>query len=328
VDLAAELGTVINVGFAGGEVFLPSVYPCMLAAARHVHDRYGTWLSVSTNAFWATDRPAAREKLKPLVDLGLRSMLVSCDDFHAQAVPLSRVATCLESAAELDVLCTVQTITLRGSRRSADFRELLKDSAAAETRWVDNDCAPVGRAAREIPPDRLDLTEGIPMGHCTVLRVLNVDPDWTVRPCCGSGLVADRLAVGNLRSQGFVEIDRRTRVDPVMNMLSLWGGPLGLARQLEALGRPEFLRRTYTCACHACHVILSDRRAMALLEPFLKDNRERLMAQMAWAEQECGLNHRLIVQERADAGGISQLPGGRSPESVSEMVSSAEGSDA
>lgn len=311
IDQAAELDTVVDVGFAGGEVFLPSCYPVMLDTARYIAARFGTPLSASTNAFWAKDRAAATKILEPLVQAGLSTLLVSCDEFHQETIPLERVGIALSVAEEMGVRLTVQTIRRRNSPRAKDYRDRL-GLADTDIRWIDNPLTPVGRALTAIPSGDLELRPEIPIGHCTVLRILIIDPNGTVRPCCGAGLVVDRLAVGNIWSEGLAPIIRRIEVDPVLTTLGLWGGPLGLARQLAVLGRPQFVERKYTSACHACSSILSDPEALAMLERFFSENLEAILAHNAWAEDELRL-HKIIVQED-DQSGISQSTGYIPPE--------------
>ncbi len=83
LDQAAELGTIEEIYFEGGEPFL--FYPMLVEGLRHARAR-GFRTGVVTNCYWATDVPDAMLWLGPLKDLAVADLSVSSDTFHAGEV--------------------------------------------------------------------------------------------------------------------------------------------------------------------------------------------------------------------------------------------------
>lgn len=280
IDSAAELRTVNVVAFVGGEPFL--YYRKMIDIADYLWINYRCGLSISTNGYWATSYQKARELLTPLYERGLRWMLVSLDDFHLEFTKLDTIVNCLNAAIDMGIRCSVQSILITGSRSTTDFKKLLAEKCDIEriASWVDNACVPVGNAATRISRKELKLKQGIPIGGCSIGRALNVQPDGSVKPCCGAGLMADALTVGNAYRKSFKEIVNEMESNPITNAIITWKGPYYLAELLKEQGYSKFIKRKFVDSCHACYEILSDRKALEVLQNLLKEDKE-IMALLA-----------------------------------------------
>src|SRR5262249_4504743 len=89
IDQAAQMGSVVNVVFSGGECFLlgNDLVEAVGRASQH-----GLSTRCVTNGYWATSMFAAERRLRPLVDAGLKELNISTGDFHLEYVPVDRVA--------------------------------------------------------------------------------------------------------------------------------------------------------------------------------------------------------------------------------------------
>ena len=98
LDSLAVKGPHAHYHIGGGEPFL---WPGLLEAAISGFGERGLYLDyVETNAMWAKDEAFARAMLRRMVDVGLRSLLVSVSPFHAKHVPVIRTRTLARVAQE------------------------------------------------------------------------------------------------------------------------------------------------------------------------------------------------------------------------------------
>lgn len=282
IDRLEQLPLTKFLGFTGGEVFL---YPeLLLRIAGYLHERHGLGFGVATNCFWAVDDDAAARALEPLVRVGLAEVLLSLDDFHTEFVPADRVVTAVRAALRLGLDVTVQTIRTATGHRAAWFQEHL--DIPRSVRWVETPCHPAGRALRDVPESEFVLDWTSSPGHCTALRVWNIDPSGWVTPCCGTAF-ARRLRLGNAFREDLDAIVNRCNVDPLLNTVAAWGGPYLLIQLLESQGDTRFTGRRFASHCHACDVVLRDPEALAVFERELPKRwgealASRLVSQQLW----------------------------------------------
>ena len=287
LDMAAEVPDIRGVGFAGGEPFL--LFEKMVDILNYARRKYGYVGSVSTSCYWASSIEKARSMLEKLHRAGLISILVSVDDFHQEFVELQNAGNCIKAAQELGIACIAQTITTRNGRKGEDFRrELEKLIDAEKVEWIDNPCDPIGRAVYQVPENDLLLKTGIGKGECSILRVLNVWADGSVKPCCGSGLIAKPLTIGNVKEEKLIDIIKRAECSPLINALVVWGGPYLLGEILRQEGYGKYLLDEYTSECHACYHILSNDFIASLLRERLDEKVLELLAARMIAEEEYG----------------------------------------
>ena len=86
--------------FAGGEPFYN--YEHLIGCFKAAKEMGMLPLrKLETNAFWATDDELVRERLTEIRELGLRELLVSCDVFHQEFVPIERVRRAVRVGREV-----------------------------------------------------------------------------------------------------------------------------------------------------------------------------------------------------------------------------------
>jgi MoaA/NifB/PqqE/SkfB family radical SAM enzyme len=272
------------VGFTGGEPFLH--YDLLLELGRYIQEKYGYPFGAATNCFWAKDRPKARAMLSPLVDRGLRELLVSLDDFHLEFIDGKRIENCIHVALSLGMHVTVQTIITRTGHNASYFREHMDIPQSLAIRWVETPCHPAGRAVSQVPESEYVREWCNKPDHCTALHVWNVDPQGRVTPCCGTAC-SRPLKVGNSFEEDLSVIVNRTNVSPLINTIAAWGGPYLLIKMLEKRGDFRYSNRMFASHCDACDTVLQDREVLEVLDQelpvhWLEALASRLMATKLW----------------------------------------------
>ena len=267
VESAARLQTIRNVAFVGGEPFI--FYKLMLRIGDYIHAHYQCPLNVSTNGTWAKSKVIAHRLLEPLRDVGLSWLMLSLDQYHVEHGILDQAVHCLNASIEFGIDTSVQVIQRRGAPNMRELRHMLEDRVdVSKIKWIENPCAAIGNAVTMLDSDQLDWHDDIPLGGCSAGEYLNIQPDGGIKPCCGAGLMTERLSLGNTKTEDLESCVRKAEKDGILNSLIADQGPRGLARLLEEEGRIDLVRRyaPFTEACYACHSFLTDPEILALLE--------------------------------------------------------------
>jgi len=244
-----------RVHLSGGEPF--GDWPGLLALCRAAAaEGLGPLESVETNAFWATDAAAVRERLRALDAAGMGKLVISADPFHQAYVPIARPRLLARVAEEV----------LGAGRVQVRWRDWLADGGdvaardvgarrALFRRWAHGGRDRLnGRAAEELAP----LLPGRPAEAWTGVscrepllrsRHVHVGPDGGVQPGVCAGIL-----LGDASGEDVGTIWRRLEADhgdrPIVGTLAR-AGPAGLLPMAEAAG---YRRRPggYASRCHLC----------------------------------------------------------------------------
>ena len=204
---------------------------------------------------------------------GLKNIMISIDDFHLEFIDISHIKNCAISAIHNNIGVTLQVVYSKNTRRiealKKDLNLNLDDSRLS---WVETPCDPIGRASVEIPYDEFLRNPFTERSFCSILKLLSVRLDGSIVPCCGSGAEAPGLVIGNIWQDTIDEIIDRANQSPVINLLTLDGGPLGLIERLKEHGIGKYAERRYTSPCDACFQIFSDQEVIAILDEILEQN--------------------------------------------------------
>ena len=243
----------------GGE---PGLFPELTYRLAAACTDLGLAVRVETNAFWASTEDAARRYLAPLFALGA-SVMFSLDAFHEPHVPLERVERALRVSAELGGQHCLEMAYLDVKRRTHPFDEH-SDALLAEVegRLGRSPCCRIyqgnvfynGRAARSVA-GWVSEGRGVPAETCVrvpwwmdgeldTLDLLILDAEGYLSKGCG-------IAIGRVGPRPVEAIldGFDARAHPIFRTL-LETGPLGLAREAEALGYE--LKPDYADKCHLC----------------------------------------------------------------------------
>lgn len=237
LDQAADLGTVREVCFEGGEPFLH--YPLLLRGVALARDR-GFSVDALTNAYWAAHLEDTGLWLAPLQEAGLSSLGVSDDAFHYDQERPTPARAALDGAARLGL----DAYELRIEEPSVE-PSVVEDPKGKGEPIVGGGVRFRGRAADELVKglprrDWREFTE-CPDEDLENPERVHVDPWGNVQLCQG-------LCMGNVRRHSLAEImaSYGGPEHPVCGPL-MRGGPAGLVEEygLDCQGG-------YVDACHLC----------------------------------------------------------------------------
>lgn len=279
IESAARLQTIKTIAFVGGEPFI--YYKLMLRLGSYIASHYGCELNVSTNGSWAKSPKAAHKLLAPLHKVGLRWLMMSLDQYHLENASLDQAVNCLNGSLEMGINTSVQVIRRTGAPTANDFKEMLAGRVDVESiDWIENPCSMLGNAADMLMRDQVEWHDDIPPGGCNAGEILNIQPDGEIKPCCGAGLMAERLSLGNAKREHLDLKVHAAETDGVLNSLIAEQGPTGLARLLKEAGRGDLVERhaPFTDACYACHAFMTDPQIFELLQTLVKHRTVPLLA--------------------------------------------------
>jgi len=239
--------------FAGGEPFYN--YDHLMDCFRAAKEAGMLPLDkLETNAFWATDDELVRERLTEIKELGIVELLVSCDVFHQEFVPIERVQRAVKIGREvlgekgvrvrfqefLDDPIDVMKLT--EEEKLDAFRDELKQRPERI----------VGRAAKALSrfvdrhPKETFANSGCE-GPILKSRHIHIDPYGNIFPSGCSGLILSNAKKQRL-SEIYETLDYNDR--PVLKML-VEDGPVPLLEMAIQHGF-EDSSEEYASKCHLC----------------------------------------------------------------------------
>jgi Cupin-like domain/4Fe-4S single cluster domain len=285
IDSAADLETIGTIAFVGGEPFL--VYPLMVRIAEYIFNQYQVPLSASTNSYWAASLQNARLKLGPLAKYGMKSLLLSWDDFHASFGTIQQISNAITVCGELDIEPTIQNIYIKGATRIDSIKETLgRLCDTGRVRWVENPCTPIGLGSEiEAAKQPLGEIDDMPYGSCSAGSVVNIQANGDVKPCCGAGLMVDRLTMGNVLTDPLANIVRKASVNPLFNSLVAHKGPKHLVELLRHANRADLVPGRVTDPCDACQKILGSEEAFRVVSESLQSQQVQMLLTRVASEQ-------------------------------------------
>ena len=155
VDALAVAKELRTVGVTGGEPFM--YHADLVQLMQYVSERYRLPLGVVTNCYWAHSEAAARRKLEPLHAAGLRTITVSCDDYHLEHIDPRCVRNAVACAAGLGIFVTINIVVRQGGsvgKPSVLARlGLLGQIDPDQVELKEYGIIPVGRSTAAISPD-------------------------------------------------------------------------------------------------------------------------------------------------------------------------------
>jgi hypothetical protein len=267
--------SVERIGFTGGEPFLQ---PAFLDAVAARVVRLGLLFDrITTNASWFNTRDELFRRLIRLRDKGYDgSFYVSLDAFHGRSV--RKPALFIEAAVEVWNRPDIAGLIAVRGRRDRETESILdalavrlrarRDTRGGRRRIVSPDLflpisyvdlVPVGRAAGIPSPwEGAWFKEDFCSGPG---QVLYIQPDGSVKACCGYATESGRLTIGDIRRQTAPEIIAAANRNPFVR--TVYRSGLSAIRRRLMAGGASFPGRTSN-ACAFCHHLLTTLPSTAL----------------------------------------------------------------
>lgn len=240
--------------FAGGEPFYDykHLIDCFKAAKE---SGMLPLQKLETNAFWCTDDLLVRKRLTEIKEFGLVELLVSCDVFHQEFVPIERVRRAVRIGGEVLGEKGVRARFWEFFRDPIDIMSLTEEEKLDVFRG-ELERRPeriVGRAAKALASlvKRLPLETFSKDGCAQPIlkgRHIHIDPNGNIFPGGCAGLI-----LSNAKKRKLTEIYETFNYHkhPVLKLL-IEHGPLPL---LEVAKRHGFEddKMGYASKCHLCY---------------------------------------------------------------------------
>lgn len=261
IDQAVSSTAINKVSISGGEALL---YDDDVLEIIKYSSAYGLETALSTNGFWGVTINAALEMLHRLKGTGLKSLLLSSDEFHRDFVPYEFIDNIISANESTKIPITINNVRIK----SSISHPLLKKHSS--NNWQVGNCIPIGRAKTTIPYN--EFITGVHSGSCTMADALSVSPDGSSFPCCSPGGLSKALYLGNIFELSLKEILRERDNLPFLNAITS-KGPKWLKEIGEANG--VYLKDSnldYVTMCHLCNIIGKDKAFLLGIEPIIKDH--------------------------------------------------------
>ncbi|HWT06232.1 MAG TPA: radical SAM protein [Xanthomonadales bacterium] len=268
IDEAKRIPSIERVVFTGGECFLLGRDLDGLIA--HAHE-LELETRVITNAYWAVNEHAARQRIAALHTAGLDQMMISTGTFHQRFVPVERVVFAARAAAAASIpariaieVCDQQTFD------ESILRDGLSVEIAARRVFLGHDpwtLDVAGRGQSRVSNDELLANGGAgrAVGRCAdILDTITVTPDQQVLACCGFPM--EQLPHLRIAALGDEALDELVR-DAPNDLLKIWlhvAGPHGIA-EFVARYVPGYELPPSVSICQACAALQLDPQAMAVV---------------------------------------------------------------
>ncbi len=262
LDEIKGLGTEIS-GFTGGEALAyQDEILWILSEARPLGLKY----SVATNCSFAEDIERARDLIGKLKALGLASMFVSYDVYHAPFIHPACIVNAVTACKELGL-----SVRLYAHQRVEDkgIESLLPEEVLAGLDIVSGRIIPAGRAA-DLQLAEADWNPHFYEGFCDPKSSLMIYPDGSVMPCCAIANSSANLALGNVRKEKLADIVARYRRSPYFRFIKT----KGFSRLYKAacMVAPGTRDERFVETCGFCKYIVENDAIMAAIQSILAEN--------------------------------------------------------
>jgi MoaA/NifB/PqqE/SkfB family radical SAM enzyme len=275
IDQAAEIDHgVSGLCFSGGEVFL--YYDLLKRLLQYARSRFAH-TSIITNAFWATSKDRAYERLSALKDAGLNTLVVSTSPFHSRYVDPARVRIALATGEKIGLQTFVKATTPNNGPSIGALLEAL--GPIPDTTEVDEmTFLPGGRGAT-LPLASFAVKQGIPNGRCPG-AILTIHPNGDVYFCCTPGSKTDALKLGNARTTPIRELVRDFYFCGLFAFLREVG-PAGFVPEIESAGLRRYIKEGYVDVCHLCTSLVSNPATLRVVRQVAKRYEAELFVTLA-----------------------------------------------
>ncbi len=265
---AASLPSLKCLVFTGGE---PFVYYQELLEILEATRPLGLPFRIVTSAYWATNLEAAKAKLAPLRERGLRELSVSTDPSHQRFVPATYAEHAVSAAVELGLVAALAGVFWNAGMKVED---VVRVPPGVKT--ISHLAVPVGRGSkRAVTPQeyQLGLERFKGCGRSGSYSI-TIYPDGEVYPCCSGGFnIQAKLSFGNLKRESLGAIVERMHADSYTRLIMSRG--FLLLYELTRFKYPEVFAQLpdwspFVSPCQLCAKVHANGGLMAALQPVLR----------------------------------------------------------
>jgi MoaA/NifB/PqqE/SkfB family radical SAM enzyme len=233
----------------------------------------GLFVSVITNAFWASSKKEAISILKDLKSINMLSF--STDVYHLKSIPFGKIKNAITAAKKCDVPYTISVCT--EDKNDIEYRNLMRrlTEITEKDAIVTAITFRAGRALKKLKNPRFRMSKEPPIAACSAGSSPIIFPDGRVLACIGPVIdlpFPHPLVLGNMREESLLEILDRAESNAILHAIRVWG-PRKLISILEEAGLSQFLPDKYIedSICMCCYSLLSNSQNVNFLNKLSED---------------------------------------------------------
>lgn len=247
-----NISSVEAIAFTGGEPFLKMNHLKQLISLSNSVNKKTT---VITNGFWASNLKSTIEILSEMKMLGLRTIGISYDEFHAKLIPKKNIINLLNAAKIIGLPINIQMTMLNGSNIGNLINDLSPSICETYVNFIP--CLPVGNAKKNIPNDKFIRNSSIYNCICQKGGTFLVESDGSIMPCCSPSIFETGFELGNIYNDKEVSVTLdRLKNNMYLYLLRNFGFNyyIDLAQKI-GIKLPELI----ICPCELCSIIFSKK---------------------------------------------------------------------
>ena len=226
----ASLLNIPRINLTGGE---PMLYPkTVLRLIREARQREIKSVTICTNGYWAKSKSKGKKLLLAMKEAGFMNGLdtnevrgdyfeVSAGVYHQEYIPFQTLENLMDihyevfkSPLYIDYETHSPSEEEMDAIRSVFESKGLMEKATFHLRSV----CPIGRGANLDCGYQLVQADGV--GPCEIINQIVIDPDGSVRPCCGLNSGIEGLKIGNIYHDKLSVLLRNLQNNPILQFLS------------------------------------------------------------------------------------------------------------
>jgi len=286
-----SLGKLKLVVFTGGEPFL--LGDDLLQAVKHCSEKK-LLTRIVTNAYWATNPQATKQKLLALKEAGLSEINLSCDDYHQEFIPIANIKNANDVCTELGIPCLIGhklmkdcKITISSLAQSLGHELAVYDpekpnppNNLVSTGYT----VPIAENMHLIPDEEILYPQrdaGWTKPCSSILQRIVITPKKELSICCGMvPRKVPEIVFGTLDEFSLEELIVKAHEDLIVNWLAL-EGPFGMMQFLLKKNPNLPFRKQYVNVCHLCSEILTREDCRTLLKEHAHEKKFELSLERA-----------------------------------------------
>lgn len=268
IDESERIDEIKTIAFTGGEPFME--YDKLLDLVSYATSK-GKRVTCVTNGFWANNYEITYVKLKKLVDVGLKHLSVSYDNYHARYVKLGNVKNVLSVATALNLPHTVAMVKIKDEKMGGIIDELAESVYSSNIQIVP--CLPAGGALKNFSDDLFDRTISSKGLRCIYGGNLVVAYDGRIYPCCSQMISCMDLSVGNFSQMSLTDALNKIKNNSILYLLR----NKSMDFFVDILKEHKIQIKDYVVnPCELCADIFSSTKNLNILYPYIQKEIRRL----------------------------------------------------
>ena len=243
----------ISIISGGGEPM--TVDESVLIRILRASSRQNLYPRMTTNAYWATSFDEACDRLRPLVENGLKNMVISISESHQEYIKYDNVLNAVKAANSLNLKCDLYltTLNVKTSPLQSIVQYFTGHGQPLPDIHTEYYFIPFGNAETNFDLSDFQLTDVANLrGVCpSAGNNICVHPTGAVTFCAMVfALHVKALHVGNVYRDSLADIMKRTENNRIMQWLAVHG-IVALKEAVEENTDIRFADK-YVNICHLC----------------------------------------------------------------------------